>query len=182
VPRRQLHDRHRHRRGKASITGSRPAAKLPVRRENLSTSHESQCNAFSFDGRLQTKKKNSWKNKNTEVIVITSTNAQIHVKSVSKNRMGEHYTAVCSALGGMLYRRNNAFGFQGGEEPATVLRKKGYQKDAQQRWTFLQPTICRQSRTRPNCAPWSRDGQAARRLRPPAMFKPGWKASRSDQV
>ncbi len=29
------------------------------------------------------------------------------------------------------------FGFQGGESAETVLRKKGYRKDAQQRWTFL---------------------------------------------
>ena len=29
------------------------------------------------------------------------------------------------------------FGFQGAESPATVTRKRGYMKDAQQRWTFL---------------------------------------------
>jgi hypothetical protein len=29
------------------------------------------------------------------------------------------------------------FGFQGGESAATVQRKKGYMKDAQQRWSFL---------------------------------------------
>lgn len=29
------------------------------------------------------------------------------------------------------------FGFQGGEDAETVLRKKGYRKEAQQRWTFL---------------------------------------------
>lgn len=29
------------------------------------------------------------------------------------------------------------FGFQGGEDAQTVSRKKGYRKDAQQRWTFL---------------------------------------------
>jgi hypothetical protein len=29
------------------------------------------------------------------------------------------------------------FGFQGGESIETVFRKKGYRKDAQQRWSFL---------------------------------------------
>jgi hypothetical protein len=29
------------------------------------------------------------------------------------------------------------FGFQGGESPETVARKKGYMEDAQQRWCFL---------------------------------------------
>ena len=29
------------------------------------------------------------------------------------------------------------FGFQGGERPDTVARKKGYRQDAQKRWTFL---------------------------------------------
>jgi hypothetical protein len=29
------------------------------------------------------------------------------------------------------------FGFRGGESAATVARKKGYMKDAQQRWGFL---------------------------------------------
>jgi hypothetical protein len=29
------------------------------------------------------------------------------------------------------------FGFQGGESAEAVSRKKGYRKDAQQRWTFL---------------------------------------------
>ena len=28
------------------------------------------------------------------------------------------------------------FGFQGGESPDTVARKKGYMQDAQQRWGF----------------------------------------------
>jgi hypothetical protein len=29
------------------------------------------------------------------------------------------------------------FGFQGGESAATVARKKGYMKDAQEKWCFL---------------------------------------------
>jgi len=29
------------------------------------------------------------------------------------------------------------FGFQGGESADTVARKKGYMKDAQQKWRFL---------------------------------------------
>jgi hypothetical protein len=29
------------------------------------------------------------------------------------------------------------FGFQGGESAATVARKKGYMKDAQEKWRFL---------------------------------------------
>jgi hypothetical protein len=29
------------------------------------------------------------------------------------------------------------FGFQGGEDATTASRKKGYMKDAQQRWGFL---------------------------------------------
>jgi hypothetical protein len=29
------------------------------------------------------------------------------------------------------------FGFQGGESPDTVARKKGYMQDAQQRWGFM---------------------------------------------
>ena len=29
------------------------------------------------------------------------------------------------------------FGFQGGERPDTVARKKGYRQDAQDRWSFL---------------------------------------------
>jgi hypothetical protein len=29
------------------------------------------------------------------------------------------------------------FGFQGGESPDTVTRKKGYRQDAQQKWSFL---------------------------------------------
>jgi hypothetical protein len=29
------------------------------------------------------------------------------------------------------------FGFQGGESPDTVARKKGYMRDAQQRWGFM---------------------------------------------
>jgi hypothetical protein len=34
-------------------------------------------------------------------------------------------------------RRTVVFGFQGGESVETVSRKKGYRKDAQQRWSFL---------------------------------------------
>ncbi len=29
------------------------------------------------------------------------------------------------------------FGFQGGESAETLARKKGYRRDAQERWTFL---------------------------------------------
>ncbi|MEJ1158944.1 hypothetical protein [Prosthecomicrobium sp. N25] len=29
------------------------------------------------------------------------------------------------------------FGFSGGEAPETVIRKRGYMKDAQSRWAFL---------------------------------------------
>ena len=29
------------------------------------------------------------------------------------------------------------FGFQGGERPDTVARKKGYRQDAQEKWSFL---------------------------------------------
>jgi hypothetical protein len=29
------------------------------------------------------------------------------------------------------------FGFQGGESPETVSRKKGYRKDAREQWPFL---------------------------------------------
>ena len=29
------------------------------------------------------------------------------------------------------------FGFQGGERPDTLTRKKGYRQDAKERWTFL---------------------------------------------
>ena len=29
------------------------------------------------------------------------------------------------------------FGFQGGERPDTLARKKGYRRDAQQKWGFL---------------------------------------------
>jgi hypothetical protein len=29
------------------------------------------------------------------------------------------------------------FGFQGGESPDTVARKRGYMQDAQQRWGFM---------------------------------------------
>ena len=34
-------------------------------------------------------------------------------------------------------KQNNMFGFQGGESAATVARKKGYMKDAQEKWRFL---------------------------------------------
>ena len=34
------------------------------------------------------------------------------------------------------------FGFQGGESPDVVARKRGYMKDAQQKWPFLTHFDC----------------------------------------
>ncbi len=34
------------------------------------------------------------------------------------------------------------FGFQGGESPDAVARKRGYMKDAQQKWPFLTNFDC----------------------------------------
>jgi hypothetical protein len=39
------------------------------------------------------------------------------------------------------------FGFQGGESADTVARKKGYMKDAQQKWRFLTNFDCSSIKT-----------------------------------
>ena len=39
------------------------------------------------------------------------------------------------------------FGFQGGESAVTVVRKKGYMKDAQQKWRFLTNFDCSSIKT-----------------------------------
>ena len=39
------------------------------------------------------------------------------------------------------------FGFQGGESADTVARKKGYMKDAQQKWRFLTTFDCSSIKT-----------------------------------
>jgi hypothetical protein len=41
-----------------------------------------------------------------------------------------------------LSRRPVMFGFQGGESVDTVVRKKGYMKDAQRKWPFLTSFDC----------------------------------------
>ena len=40
------------------------------------------------------------------------------------------------------------FGFQGGEGADTVARKKGYMKDAQQKWGFLTNLDCSSIKTK----------------------------------
>jgi len=66
------------------------------------------------------------------------------------------------------------FGFQGGESADTVARKKGYMKDAQQKWRFLtnydlssiktEGQLCSMVKTWP--------GQSARKLERAMGFEP----------
>jgi hypothetical protein len=72
------------------------------------------------------------------------------------------------------------FGFQGGESPDTVARKKGYMQDAQQRWGFMTQFDLSTIKNEVQLSTMVKDRSGISGHRPRATFRPGCEASRSD--